>query len=60
MGEFDEAFNIYAGFGIVVLDDKQLVGLSVCCPMEAFSNVPGIRTSSNYGEKILCTRLISQ
>ena len=35
MGEFDEAFNIYAGFGIVVLDDKKLVGLSVCCPMEA-------------------------
>ena len=50
MGEFDEAFNTYAGFGIVVLDDKQLVGLSVCCPMEAFSNVPGVRTSSNYGE----------
>ena len=51
MSEFDEAFNEYDGFGIVILDGNQLVGLSVCCPMEAFANVPGIRTSSNYAKK---------
>ena len=51
MCEFDQAFNDHDGFGVVILDGSNLIGLSVCSPMECFANVSGIRNSSNYGKK---------
>lgn len=50
LSEFDQALISGEGFGVIILDQEKLVGLSVCCPLEVFEAVPGIRNSPNFDQ----------